>query len=163
VTRLAALVATTLALIPLACGGNGSGATTAAAQATSASASFPAELRGTWTRELTQADIDRTASNRDAASEAPPLGVLTLILNDGIMQVTDETGFTISEELIADADGSFLLRRYLGGEGAFCENSGPADYTWSRDGDTVTIKSAEGADLCADRDTVVAGTWTKSG
>ena len=164
-TRLAALVLLILALTPIACGGSGgsSGTTAAAPAAGSTPAAFPAELRGTWTRELTQADLDRTASNRESASEAPPLGSLTLILNDGIMQVTDETGFTISEELIADAEGSFLLRRYLGGEGAFCENSGPADYTWSRDGDAVTIVSAEGADLCADRDAVVAGTWTKSG
>ena len=87
--------------------------------------------------ELTQADFDRTAANRNSlTSELPPFGPYKLILNDQIMQVVDPTGFTISEELLAGADGTFPLRKYLGGEGAFCEHSGPADYTWSRDGDT---------------------------
>jgi hypothetical protein len=164
VTRLTAFVLATLALMPLACGGaDGSGGTTGATPtASSTPAGFPAELRGTWTRELTQADLDRTAANRDEPPSAlPTLGALTLILNDRIMQVEDSTGFTISEELLADADGTFALRKYLGGEGAFCEHSGPADYTWSVDGDTLTITS--GSDTCADRDAVVAGTWTKSG
>jgi len=163
--RPLAFVLAVLALTPLACGGSG-GSTGAApaAGSTATGAAFPAELRGTWTREFTQADLDRTAANRDQPTSAnPPFGTYKLILNDQIMQVEDPTGFTISEELIAGADGTFLLRRYLGGQGAFCEHSGPADYTWSRDGDTVTIASADGADSCADRDAVVAGAWSKSG
>ena len=159
--RPLAFLLAALALTPLACGGSGGSSGAAPATAT-ATTSFPSELRGTWTREFTQADLDRTAANRDQPESAnPPFGTYTLVLNDGIMEVTDETGFTISEELEAGADGSFGLRRYLGGQGAFCEHSGPADYTWSVDGDTVTI-SGDG-DSCADRDAVVAGTWTKSG
>jgi len=160
--RPLALVLAVLALMPLACGGSGGSTGAAPATGSTATGAFPDELRGTWTREFTQADLDRTAANRDQpASANPPFGTYKLILNDQIMEVTDPTGFTISEELIAGADGTFALRRYLGGQGAFCEHSGPADYTWSRDGDTVTITGS--GDSCADRDAVVAGAWSKSG
>ena len=42
----------------------------------------------------------------------------------------------------------------------FCEPEKPSDYTWSLTGTSLTIANEQR--VCADRDIVLVGTWTRS-
>lgn len=131
-----------------------------------AAAETPAAY-GVYTREVTDADIERTMDERNDAPgfEPAPAGRWQLSLVQGkgvdVVKVTDPEGMTI--EMDAKVDGAELrLVAYAAPEkGAFCDPAiaAQARYTLAeRDG---AIVLAAGEDECADRDSVLTGTWRK--
>lgn len=155
-----------LVLVLGACGsGDDASAPTDADTRTAAGAGAPTDPYGEYEREVTQADLDRTAEKRSRrpTAELPPTGTWHLTLNTGVLEVVDPTDFRIAQE-IEVTDTVLEIRRYFhvsGGQyGIFCEDDSPSSYTWELDGDRLTLASE--TDACADRDSVLTGTWTTS-
>jgi hypothetical protein len=114
---------------------------------------------GEYEREVTQADLDRTAETRPAGSESPPPGTYRLTLSEGNIIVVDPDGFSISQELTVTRD-ALKIERYIG-EGFFCPDDSASSYGWKLDGEKLIL--APGKDDCADRDSILTGSWTKTG
>lgn len=154
-------VAGALLLLVGGCGSDEEAATTTAATTASAEAEVT-EPFGEYEREVTQADIDRTASTRveGPGQEAPPPGTYRLSLNAGVIQAFAPDGFTISQELKVTG-GTLEIERYIGRDGIFCADDGPSSYTWELDGEKLILSPKN--DTCADRDSVLTGSWTTSG
>jgi len=134
------------------------------------SVTTPARV-GTYTRRVGPADRKRTAPYRLAAlgafGDPTPLGQWRLVVAaDGVMVLTDPDGGASYEPFTA-APRSFTLygpavwlqkdpEPYL-----FCEPERRSDYAVSGSGRSLTIVPRQ--HVCADRDTVVGGTWTRVG
>ena len=153
--RALAIAASLLLILP-ACGSDDEAAPT---PATTAAAADTTALFGRYEREVTQADIDRTAAKRAEGQEVPAPGRHRLVVNQGVMQVFLPDGFQISLELTVEGD-TWRIGRYTGGQGVFCTDSGPATYTWKLDDDELTLTAT--SDACADRDSTLTGVWTKT-
>jgi hypothetical protein len=128
---------------------------------------------GTYTRELTKADVQRTAQTRDAARqetgpnmELPPIGQYRLVISkSAVGDVVDNIGpDNLKIGMYAHADGGKLvLEDYVDpSKGAFCgpEVAVPANYRFEVGAGTLTI-ATDAHDPCADRDTSLVGTWHK--
>jgi hypothetical protein len=120
---------------------------------------------GTWKRVLTQADIDRTASFRvePPGSNAPPTGPMKLAIAKDMFTLTDKTKFSIAQTLRLDAGGAFDILAYIAPDkGAFCTADEPqnASYTWKLDGGALVLTPVD--DRCADRNSILAGRWTRA-
>jgi hypothetical protein len=118
---------------------------------------------GTWKRVLTQAEIDRTASFRvEPEGWATPLpGPVMLAVAQGSFTFSDETGFAIGQTIRVGGDGAFGVLTYVAPyEGAFCPADVPqnASYTWKLDGGSLVLTAVD--DRCADRNSILVGTWT---
>ena len=147
-----------------ACGGDDEPGSAAAAKAT-ATPSSPAF--GVYSREVTEDDLDRTMRDRNDAPgfEPSPTGryQLTLAPGEGIdlVKVTGPDGLTI--EMDAKVDGPELrLVSYAAPErGAFCDQAiaAQAKYTLTVRDDALSLAPTQ--DECADRDSVLTGTWEK--
>lgn len=166
-TRIGALRAVLLILaaasILAGCGSDDQTATTSAATTAAADdAAVPADVFGEYERDVTQADVDRTSDKRveGPGQEPPTSGTYRLVANEGVIQVFLPDGFQISQELTVTED-TWEIERYIGGEGVFCVDDGPSSYSWDLEGDELSLVPK--SDGCADRDSVLTGTWTKSG
>lgn len=128
-------------------------------------------LVGTYARHVGPADRRRTAPYRlatlGAFGEQSPLGQWRLVVGaDGVMVLTDPDGGSSYEPYTASPRGLTLYgpavwlqkdpEPYL-----FCEPEHRSDYSVSGSGRTLTIVPRQ--HVCADRDTVVGGTWTRVG
>jgi hypothetical protein len=156
-------------LLALACAGVVAGSFAPAGSAGVArqgsARSGPNALNGTWKRALTQADIDRTASFRvePTGSTPPPAGPITLAIANGSFTFTDDTGFSIAQTTRIDAGGAFDVLTYVAPDkGAFCTANEPqnASYTWNLDGAKLVLTPVD--DRCADRNSILAGRWTRA-
>jgi hypothetical protein len=123
-------------------------------------------LAGTYERQLTRADVARTADLRDesgAAQETPKPGPLELTLKTGTLSLTDvKAGLTIRQDFSATSDGALRIGAYQAPEEAsFCgpEISQTASYTWEKSGDVLILKADQ--DECADRDSILSGEWRR--
>jgi hypothetical protein len=162
--RVVALAAALL-LVLAGCGsddeaGSDESATTTVAT-TAPAESMAGDPFGLYEREVTQAEIDRTAATRPQGWEAPPPGTYRLNLTLGVLQVFDPNDLQISQELTV-TDGTLEIGPYIGPErNAFCSPDGPAAYDWKFEEETLVLSPKE--DACADRDSILTGSWSRQG
>lgn len=161
------LAVSALALTATACGSDDK-PKPAATRSAAATAPY-----GTYVRDVTKADLARTAGirrryaqERGANLELPPTGRyrLTVAKSEAgdVLKVTDPADFTVPVYVKASGDVLALDDYVDPSQGAFCGPEAPArwDYTYELDGDSLRIE-ARTPDKCADRDALLAGTWTK--
>jgi hypothetical protein len=166
-TAAAALAAT---IVVAACGGDDQKApSTTKAAATTPAASSATTVYGTYHRRVTRADIDRTASHRDESGpnqEIIPPGLYRLTIARGtgqdVLKAADPTDFVVAMDVTLDTSGVLRATSYVDpSQGAFCgpQIPAPARYTYvSRDGE---LELHARADPCADRDSILTGTWRR--
>lgn len=166
-TILAPLAALALALG--ACGGDDAPSAAEPAAATPAT-SMP---YGTYTRTVTKADLDRTTQTRRAGTqeagtnlELPLLGEYRLVISESKAgDVVDNIGpDDFSVKMYAEAeDGLLRLDAYVDpNQGAFCgpEVDIEASYRFEVEGEALSIEASP-PDPCADRDSLLSGTWER--
>jgi hypothetical protein len=147
-------------LLAAGCGGEGDADEAARTTTAAAEAQSPQPF-GKYERRVTQADLDRNDSKRTKGWETPPPGAYRLTLDRGVMQVVDPNGLYIAQELTVDGD-TLRIERYIGESGiAFCPNDGPSSYNWELDGETLSLSPED--DACPDRDSILTGSWSKTG
>ena len=137
-----------------------------AAAESAAAPSAAAELNGTYVRTVTKADIARTAKFRHEGpgQTPPPAGVVHLTFSAHAFRFVDPTGFAISQTYSAAPTGRLTIKAYVNPAlSSFCGPEIPqnASYTWIRKGRILTLKAKD--DRCADRDSLLAGRWTRVG
>jgi hypothetical protein len=136
-----------------------------AATAAATSPALPDGLEGSWTRDLTAADLARTESFRAEGTNqtVPPLGRLTLKLAaDQLTVVAPPDAFEIAELSTLSGDGSLEVLSYVDPyKASFCGPEAPqnASYTWKLTGAKLTLSPVE--DRCADRNAMLSGSWTR--
>jgi len=165
------LLAITATLVPLALAAGCGSDHTSATSASTAAAAKPgtASLYGTYERDVTKADIERTDKTRSEAGPnqekpKPDHSVLTIAQGDpqSTITATGSDGFTVAMDMDATASGKLDLPTYVDpGKGAFCgpEIPEPATYSWRLKGRTLVLKAKN--DPCADRDSTLTGKWTR--
>jgi hypothetical protein len=161
------LLAITASVVPMAlmagCGSDHTPAAPASAKPGTAS------LYGTYERDVTRADIERTDDVRSEAGPnqdkpRPDHVVLTIAQGDpqGVLTARGSDGFQVAMDINATATGKLDLSTYVDpAKGAFCgpEIPMPASYAWKLDGRTLVLQAEK--DPCADRDSTLTGTWTR--
>ena len=167
-SRLAAATAALTAAAALAaCGGNDEKApTTAAAQPAATSSG----VYGTYHRRVTRADVARTASHRSEAGpnqETPLAGIYRLTIARGsaqdVLKATDPEDFVTAMDVTLDGGGLLRATSYVDpAQGAFCGPEIPAPATYSFQAATTSLQLRPTADPCADRDSMLTGSWAKS-
>ena len=149
------------ALCLAACGDDD--APTASTEATAT----PSAAFGGYTRDVTEADIERTmdARNDAAGFEPAPTGRWQLTIVPGkaldVVKATDPDGFTIEMDGKVDGDELRLIAYSAPEKGAFCDQAIPALASYELDVQDSAIALKPRADECADRDSVLTGTWKK--
>jgi len=135
-------------------------------------ASTPAVAQGPYglyVRTVTRQDIKRTARRRDEHSphqSAPPAGRYRLVIAKGgaqdVIKVTDPDGFTVDMDMNV-TPGKLSLTSYVDPIRAFCGPEVPeqATYSFRSAGDSLTLRP-RASDGCADRDSLLTGTWAKA-
>jgi hypothetical protein len=124
---------------------------------------------GLYVRTVTKKDIARTASRRDEHGpnqSAPPTGRYKLVIAKGaaqdVIKVTDSKGFTIDMDMNV-VPGSLKLTSYVDpSRAAFCGPEIPAQATYSFKIAASSLQLQPDGDPCADRDSMLTGTWSKS-
>ena len=139
-----------------------------------------AELAGKWQRDVPQrVPADAGASGSDSV----PAGTWTIDFDRRWLESTAPGQFDAKESqdtgfgYIIDSDytpgpgtfhiaGSVTVNVFRDEDprgGWWCESWGPeANYTWSVNGDTLTLTPVSGVDPCHQRGGILAGTWTKA-
>jgi hypothetical protein len=156
------------ALVVAGCGGGNDKPTTSGSPpATSANTPY-----GLYVRTVTKQDIARTAKLRDehgvnATAAAPPTGRYRLVIAKGagqdVIKVTDPTGFTVDQDMDV-APGVLRITSYVDpAKAVFCGVEVPAQatYRFRAAGSSLRLQPRS-ADPCADRDSMLTGTWSKS-
>jgi hypothetical protein len=137
-----------------ACGGDDDETTTAEGADASA-------LVGSYTRQVTEADLDRTQEFRSEGpgQQKPPPGTYELTLTAADLTAAGPDGLSIIEAYTVEGDSTLTTRSYL--KFAFCGEEIPveATYTWSVEEGTLELTAED--DACADRDSILTGTWTE--
>jgi hypothetical protein len=165
------LLAITASLVPLAlvagCGSDHKSA--APASSTGAAKPGTASLYGTYERDVTKADIERTNKFRSEAGPnqdkpKPQHVVLTIAEGDpqSTLSETSSDGTSVAMDISATASGKLDLSTYVDpGKGAFCgpEIPEPASYAWRLQGRTLVLKAKN--DPCADRNSTLTGKWAR--
>jgi hypothetical protein len=159
------------ALLVAGCGSDDDATTLAATTATIATstaaapaAALPDGLAGTWTRDVTAADIDRNAANKGTGpgEDPTPPGSYRLTIDTDRVTARAPDGFEIPEFAAFSADGKLEILAYVDTSVAvYCGPDKPqnASYTWILDGDQLTLATAD--DNCADRNSILVGSWTR--
>lgn len=125
---------------------------------------LPSGLVGTFTRTLTQADIDRTAQEPGRMKGDPGFpGKWVMHVKDGLLSFDDPMGGGGGEAISANSGTlqMFGSPNWLLPEdrrGGFCDHEPPVSFTWTRVKADLKIS---GGGNCADRDGVFVGTWRK--
>jgi hypothetical protein len=158
--------AAVLAALAAGCGSDDEHeAGTSSPTAASTSVSATARLVGTYERDVTSGDIERTDHLREPAAgqTKPEPGAVRLALARGTLRMTDpRADLTILQDFSATSDGAFRIGAYQQPEtGSFCgpEISQTASYRWRLSGNVLRLKAQQ--DECADRDSVLSGEWKR--
>ena len=154
------LISAVTAVCFAACGDDGD---PAAVEATTA----PSPAFGVYTREVTKADLERTmdARNDPPGFEPSPTGRFQLTIAPGegvdVIKVTDPSGLTVEMDGKVDGDELRLVAYSAPEKGAFCDPaiSAVAEYELDVQDPEIALKPT--AEECADRDSVLTGTWKK--
>ena len=155
------------ALVTGGCGGGSS--TDKPASSGSPATKAVAAPYGLYVRTVTKQDIARTAKLRDEHGphqSTPGAGRYRLVIAKGagqdVIKVTGPDGLTIGMDMDVDP-GSLRLTSYVDpAKGAFCgpEIAAQASYAFKVAASSLQLQPHN--DPCADRDSVVTGTWAKS-
>lgn len=159
------LVAT--ALLAGGCGGSSSGDKPATSGSSAAEAS--ATPYGLYVRTVTRRDIARTAKLRDEHGpnqSTPSAGRYRLVIAKGtgqdVIKVTGPDGFTIDMDMNV-VPGALKLTSYVDPTRAsFCGPEIAAQTTYTFRAASSSLRLAPNEDPCADRDSLLTGTWSKS-
>jgi hypothetical protein len=154
----------------------GTGATTdATAQVVvDVAGSRNSDIAGTYRRTVTTADQRRVepyrVPSKGAFGDVSPTGTWTIHISTngeivGVDPSGDEANPFIEPFTLVGSDlrlyGPAVWRQpNPGSPNLFCEPESPSDYTWSLTGRSLTIANVQ--KVCADRDIVLVGTWTRS-
>lgn len=124
---------------------------------------------GTYVREVTREDLARTDSKREEYGpnqQLPPVGRYRLVIAKGaaqdVLKATDPGDFTVAMDISA-AEGIIDLTSYVDpATASFCGAEVPAQvsYTFDARGSTLVLQPKKD-DPCADRDSILTGTWRK--
>jgi hypothetical protein len=132
----------------------------------------PAELAGTWTRNVTAEDVAKATSG-----EGPLPGVWKLVFDGVGAWVLDPLGSGVVEQYEAtptgihayapiqmapfsDGKGGIARFGHRGIGGTVCNYDGPSgSWTWLVSGDQLTLTPIKEA--CGDRRAIWEGTWTR--
>jgi hypothetical protein len=139
----------------------------------------PTQLAGTWQHDVPHSvPADRGVSG-DAAV---PGGTWTLIFErrwaeaiapgtfDPVISQTTGFGYILDSDYVPKATSFHIAGAVSIGVlhdedrrgGWWCNAGGPeADYTWSVNGDTLTLAPVGGTDACNQRGAILTGTWTR--
>jgi len=154
---------------------DGASATVAAHVTVDVDAAQNQKIAGTYHRVVTKADIKRAlpyrVESKGAFGDIPPPGTWTLEIGaDGKILGVDPGGDTSNPFVEPYTLKGSQMRLYGPAVWAqpdpetpslFCEPERPSDYTWHLSGSALTITPMQ--KVCADRDIVFAGTWTRAG
>ena len=166
---------TALAVLTLAAAGCGSSdgkkSSTASSAPRQASATTPASpppaLLGKYRRFVSKADIDRTQKKRSELGpnqEKPKPGAMLLFLEPGTLTTRDPAAkVVVQQDYTASSGGKLVIRGYQHPDvGASCGPEIPqnATYTWKVAAGKLTLRAVE--DPCADRDSTMTGTWSRT-
>ena|SRR5690349_9635749 len=164
-------VPTLLVAAALIAGGCGSGSssdkpTTSGSAAASQTSASP---YGLYTRTVTKKDIARTAARRDEHGpnqSTPGTGRYELVIAKGaaqdVIKVTGPDGFTIDMDMTV-VPGTLRLTSYVDpSRASFCGPEVPAPATYSFKAAASSLQLHPNSDPCADRDSMLTGTWSKS-
>jgi uncharacterized protein YceK len=138
---------------------------TAAATAAVPAAALPDGLAGTWKRDVTAADIERNAANKGTGPGEDPMSPATYQLAIDPDRITAHApdAFKIPEFAAFSQDGKLEILAYVDVKvGAYCGPDKPqnASYTWTLAGDQLTLATTD--DTCADRNSILVGSWTRA-
>jgi hypothetical protein len=128
----------------------------------------PTALRGgTWTRQVTAADVRKATSG-----QPPPFGSWRLRIETTGWQLHDPTGGGLLFDVGYGPAGSLQMRPTIeyppypnSSNGGFCQDTDPLwawTYSVGGNGKTLTLRPV-GRDPCGDRIAILAGTWTWAG
>jgi hypothetical protein len=129
---------------------------------------------GTYHRSVTQADYRRVRAYRDPAHggfgdlpaagawvmKVRPDGVVTLDVDPGTQYDAFYEPYQVSGSDLTLYGPAFWLQPHPDQPSLFCEPEASGTYTWSLEGRALTITAV--AHSCADRDTILVGTWQVS-
>jgi len=157
------------ALIAGGCGSDNSSTDKPATSGSAATQQASGAPYGLYVRTVTKKDIARTASRRDEHGpnqSAPPTGRYKLVIAKGaaqdVIKVTDSKGFTIDMDMNV-APGSLKLTSYVDpSRASFCGPEVPAPATYTFKSAASSLQLQPDGDPCADRDSMLTGTWSKS-
>jgi hypothetical protein len=162
-------IALSLASLLLAAGCGSDHKSATAASTKEAAKPGTASLYGTYERDVTRADIERTDKVRSEAGPnqdkpKPDHVVLTIAEGDpqGTITATGSDGLTVAMDMDASSSGKLDLSTYVDpSKGAFCgpEIPTPATYAWKLNGRILVLSAQK--DPCADRDSTLTGKWTR--
>lgn len=175
ITRALAALAAVAGLAVAGCGSSddddaatGAQRSDASAVATPAATAAPTDLRGTFERRITAADIERTDKIRDESGpnqEKPAPGPGLLVIDGAKIRFEDRSvkpPFVVQQSISASADELSIEAYIRPDTGSFCGPEIPqnATYTWSREGAVLRLEAV--GDPCADRDSMLTGDWRVS-
>ena len=158
------------ALVTGGCGGSSSndkpassGSTAAASATTAAKVPY-----GVYVRTMTKQDVARTASRRSdygPKQSTPPTGRYRLVIAKGasqdVIKVTDPTGFMIDMDMNV-VPGTLDLTSYVDpNRASFCGPEVATQATYTFKAASSSLQLAPQKDPCADRDSMLTGTWSK--
>ena len=158
------------ALVASGCGDSGNNDDKPATSGKSSTASASQAPYGLYIRTVTKRDLQRTASSRDEHGpdqSLPPTGRYRLVIAKGaaqdVIKVTDPEGFTTDMDMKVTGDDLHLTSYVNPARAAFC---GPAIqegaiYSFQSSAASLELRPKSG-DACADRDSMLTGTWAKS-
>jgi hypothetical protein len=124
---------------------------------------------GLYTRTVTKDDLARTAGIRDEHGPEqmlPPAGRYRLVIAKGgahdVIKVTDPKGFTVDQYMNVKPSVLQLTSYVNPDRAAFCGPEAPehATYSFRSAAGSLTL-SPRTSDGCADRDSLLTGTWAK--
>ncbi len=132
-------------------------------------------IAGTYHRVVTKADVRRAlpyrVASKGAFGDIPPAGRWTLQVEpDGRILGVDPAGDTSAAFVEPYTLTGSTMRLYGPAvwsqpnpdtPSLFCEPERPSDYTWHLSGSSLTLTPIQ--KVCADRDIVFVGTWTRAG
>ena len=163
--RVPTFIVVAAALVAGGCGGGNDNPATSGSSATKTSAA----PYGLYVRTVTKQDIARTAKLRDEHGpnqSTPGTGRYRLVIAKGagqdVIKVTGPDGFTIGMDMNI-GPGNLRLTSYVDPtKGAFCgpEIAAQASYAFKAAASSLQLQPHD--DPCADRDSIVTGTWSKS-
>ncbi len=168
-TRNLSIILTSACVAILGCGSDDEQARPAAERPPTATAPAATAPYGTYVRQVSQQDLARTAELRGEYGpnqQLPPRGRYRLVIAQGagqdVLKAVDPEGFTIAQDITAQGRRIRLTSYVDPAKASFCgpEIAAQAEYAASANGDELVLKPAS-PDPCADRDSILTGTWRK--
>jgi hypothetical protein len=155
--------------VALLTGGCGSSSDDKPASSGSPAATASHAPYGLYVRTVTKQDIARTAKFRDEHGpdqSTPSPGRYRLVIARGaaqdVIKLTGPDGFTIDMDMNVAA-GDLRLTSYVDpSRASFCGPEIPAAATYSFRAAATSLQLRPKGDPCADRDSMLTGSWVKS-